>query len=78
MGRPVIGSNVGDMDVIIHNGENGLIYTAGNKAELIDCLIRLADPALRLKLGQNGVTTAQKLSWDSIVVKLVDTISQTL
>lgn len=71
MGKAVIGSNVGDMDKIIQNGENGLIYTAGNKQELIKCLLKLQDKNLRESLGVSGRNTAAKMSWDTLVSKLV-------
>lgn len=72
MGKVVVGSNVGDMDKIIQSGENGLIYTAGNKQELIECLLKLQNKELREKLGTKGRETAQTMSWDSLVVKMVD------
>ncbi len=78
MGKVVVGSNVGDMDKIIKSGENGLIYTAGNKQELIDCFIKLRDEKLRNKLGQKGVETALNLSWKTIVDRLVDFIGRTM
>jgi glycosyltransferase involved in cell wall biosynthesis len=72
MGKAVVGSNVGDMDKIIQSGENGLIYTADNREELIKCLLKLKDKNLREKLGANGRKTAAKMSWDSLIVKMVD------
>lgn len=77
MGKAVIGSNVGDMDKIIRSGENGLIYTAGNKQELIDCFLKLQDTEFRKKLGRNGRETAREMSWDSLVKKLVGYLKKT-
>lgn len=72
MGRAVVGSNVGDMDKIIQNGQNGLIYTAGNQQELIECLLKLQNKGLREKLGTNGRETSKTMSWESLIVNMVD------
>ena len=40
------------MDRIIQSGENGIIYTAGNQKELIECLLKLKDKNLREKLSE--------------------------
>jgi glycosyltransferase involved in cell wall biosynthesis len=72
MGKAVIGSDVGDIDTIIRDGENGLIYPAGDAQALRHCLERLRDPALRAQLGKNGRATAEKMSWDTLAKRMVD------
>lgn len=72
LGKAVIGSNVGDMDKIIKNKENGLIYTAGKKEELINCFKLLQDASIRSRLGIQAVKKAKTMTWDMLVNQLVD------
>ena len=52
-GKPVVGSRMGGIPELVADGETGLLFEAGNVAELGACLGRLmADPALRRRMGQ--------------------------
>jgi len=54
-GVPVVGSDVGWIPDMIHDGENGFVVPGGNVPELEARLRQLlADPELRQRLGANG------------------------
>jgi glycosyltransferase involved in cell wall biosynthesis len=54
-GRAVIGSRVGGIPDLVHDGENGLLVDPDDAAGLADTLERvLADPALASRLGASG------------------------
>lgn len=53
--RPIIASNVGGVSFCIRDGENGLLFSAGNVEELTEKIVRLLNDAeLRQRLGQRG------------------------
>jgi len=58
-GVPVVGSDVGLIPELIHQGENGFVVPGGNVREL-EARIRelLADPELRRRMGANGYELA--------------------
>lgn len=76
MGKAIVASNIGDANTVITNGENGLLYTPGNAAELRAALLVLRDSILREKLGAAAAATAQKFTWDKVANKLVDSLSK--
>lgn len=54
-GTPVIGSNLGGTTEQIQHGWNGLLFEAGNAAELAQRMHYLLDnPALAVEMGRNG------------------------
>lgn len=54
-GRPIVTTNVPGCRDVVRDGDNGLLVAALDSAALADALNRLiADPALRLKMGQRG------------------------
>ena len=54
-GRAVIASCIGAMADIVHDGETGLLFEAGNAADLAEKMQRLwADPGLCVRMGLNG------------------------
>jgi glycosyltransferase involved in cell wall biosynthesis len=70
----VIGSRVGGIKDVIHDGVNGYYVEQKNAADLADKIIKLAhDPNLREKMGKNGrKIVEQRFNWDMITAKLVD------
>jgi glycosyltransferase involved in cell wall biosynthesis len=58
-GVPVVGSDVGWIPDLIHDGEDGFVVPDGNVAGL-EARLRelLADPALCRRLGANGYQVA--------------------
>ena len=61
-GKPVVASDIGGLRALIADGETGLKFDTHSKdaaGELAAQLCKLAaDPALRRKLGESGLTTA--------------------
>lgn len=66
IGKAVVVSNVGDMDLVIKNGENGLVYEAGNEEQFIKCVLSLKDKNLRNRLGSAAALTAQNMDWSHL------------
>jgi glycosyltransferase involved in cell wall biosynthesis len=58
-GVPLIGSIIGGTPVLVRNGENGLIFPAGD-AEALKVVLRklLESPELRHRMGDAGYTRA--------------------
>ena len=58
---PIIASAVGGVPEMIIDGENGQLVTAGNVQELEQACKRLiADPALRMRMGEAGWQTVNR------------------
>jgi len=59
--RPVVASRDGGVTEIVEHGENGLLCTPGDAAELAATLAALRDDAaLRARLSANGAETARR------------------
>ena len=56
LGKPVVASAVGGMGEQVIEGCNGLLYRAGDVDALTAALARMANPALRQRLGQGALT----------------------
>jgi glycosyltransferase involved in cell wall biosynthesis len=69
-GVPVIGSDVGGIPDLIHQGENGFVVPGGNVREL-EARIRelLADPELRRRMGANGYQFAHTQLTETVYVE---------
>jgi len=69
-GVPVIGSDVGGIPDLIHQGENGFVVPGGNVREL-EARIRelLADPELRRRMGANGYELAHTQLTEQVYVE---------
>jgi glycosyltransferase involved in cell wall biosynthesis len=67
-GLPVIAARNSGMKDVVRDGENGLLVTAGNTAELVRALQTLLnDRAMRERLGRQGHADAtQKYTWDAL------------
>lgn len=62
--RAVVASRSGQISEILVDGKNGLLFEAGNVAELIRCIRRLKnDPELRLSLGKEAGVGSQSYTW---------------
>lgn len=60
-GKPVVGSRMGGIPELVADGETGLLFEAGNVAELGACIGRLMDdPALRRRMGQAARARAER------------------
>lgn len=61
-GVPVVGSRIGGIPSVIHEGENGFLFPVADVDQLEAILRRLlADPELRVRLGQRGREMAADL-----------------
>jgi len=69
MGKAVIGSDVGGVREILDDGRAGLIFRAGDAADLARCLETLfRDPVARQALGEAGRRFAvEQRSWETLV-----------
>lgn len=72
LGLPVIGTNVGGLPEVIDNDVTGLIIKPKDVAETTKALENLiANPKLRIKLGENGRKKTERLyDWDKNVDKM--------
>jgi glycosyltransferase involved in cell wall biosynthesis len=72
-GIPVIASKVGGMPDIINDGENGFLVEPENPQQLAKKIkIMFSNNALRNKMAQNALPSAQHYNWYSIVKKYID------
>jgi glycosyltransferase involved in cell wall biosynthesis len=59
-GLPVIASAVPGNSALIRHGENGLLFSPGNRVELVEAVVRMAgESALRARLGEAGRRIAE-------------------
>ena len=69
-GVPVIGSDVGLIPELIHQGENGFVVPGGNVRELEERLRELlADPELRRRMGAKGYELAHTQLTEQVYVE---------
>lgn len=60
-GKPVVGSRIGGIPELVTDGETGLLFEAGNAAELGACIDRLIrNPALRQRMGRAARSRAER------------------
>lgn len=72
--KPVIGTNMGAVASLVKDGEDGVLFTAGDAEDLLQKINTLAaDKNLRQRLGANGHAKAvNNYSWPVIVKKYRD------
>jgi glycosyltransferase involved in cell wall biosynthesis len=73
-GLPVVASRIGQLEQIIRDGHNGLLYPAGDARALASALERLRTaPAWRARLGQEARAQArQKHTWQAAARRLLE------
>lgn len=59
LARPVVHSEVGGAGELVRPGRNGFLFPAGDTAALVDRLAKLADPALRARMGARARETVE-------------------
>ncbi len=60
-GKPIIASRVGGVPEVVADGENGMLFEAGNVTQLAECIISLLqNESLRREMGQAGRNLAEK------------------
>jgi glycosyltransferase involved in cell wall biosynthesis len=72
--RPVLASDLGQIGEVLEHERNALLVPPGDVGALVDGLVRLAeDPALRQRLGDEGVKDARtRFSWTAHVQRILD------
>jgi glycosyltransferase involved in cell wall biosynthesis len=54
-GLPVVATRVGSVSEVVHHGETGYLYDAGDENSMLDGLLRLiGDPRERTRLGSSA------------------------
>jgi glycosyltransferase involved in cell wall biosynthesis len=78
-GRPVIAAQVGGLAEIIVDGQNGLLFEAGDELALAGKLnLLLGDSGLKQTLAMNGRVTAAAHSWPRIGSRFAEIIKASL
>ena len=72
-GLPVVVADLPPLQEVIQDGENGLLFAAGNPESLRQALIRLTnDEALQERLGKQALQTIEnEYGWDDIAQQYV-------
>ena len=72
-GRPVVAPKIGQLALLIADGETGLLYPPGDFEALVGCLLRLLDDAaLRHRLGAAGALQAQRCwNWSAVAARII-------
>jgi len=73
MGKPVVATNVGEVNFAIENNVNGVLITEGDVDNFSSAIIKLShDGNMRKKYGANGrIKAEQKLTWENNVNKIL-------
>jgi len=72
-GRAVVASRTGQVAQVINHGVSGLLYEAGDRAGLVNCLYRLAEnPTFREELGRNARSASQAFTWERNAARVVE------
>jgi glycosyltransferase involved in cell wall biosynthesis len=78
-GLPVVAASVGGLSEILIDGQNGLLFTAGDHTELAAKIkLLLDDQVLRNRLSINARQTAEAFDWQIIGAKFSEIIKESL
>jgi glycosyltransferase involved in cell wall biosynthesis len=78
-GRPLIAPRVGGLSEIIRDGQNGMLFEAGNSSQLADKIkLLLGDDGLRQRLSSNAQRTAEAFDWQIIGAKFSEILKDSL
>lgn len=78
-GCPVIATTMGGLPELVQDGENGLLYTAGDYEALAQAMGRLASSTeLQGRLSTGALATAQTLGLDAYLQRLLDVYGSVL
>lgn len=78
MGKPVVAGKIGQVEEIIRDGENGVLFEPGSIAQLTAALARLAhEPQLGQRLGEQGRTWVyEERTWDNNARRVVQLVEE--
>src|SRR5262249_34149894 len=66
-GTPVVGTRVGGLQMLIQDGESGLLVPAGDYQALAEAIAQvLTDPRLRMHLAHGARDRAEHFTWQSV------------
>jgi D-inositol-3-phosphate glycosyltransferase len=66
-GTPVVGTRVGGLQMLIEDGESGLLVPAGDYQALAEQIARvLTDARLRMHLGHGARDRAEHFTWRAV------------
>lgn len=72
-GRAIVASSIGQVREVIRDGENGLLYPAGDAGKLAACFQRLYDSeSLRARLGRAALSCAKARDWNQVVEQIIE------
>lgn len=72
LGKPVVVSSARPLKRIVEESQAGFVFTSGDPASFAEAVLRLTDPALRQKLGQNGhCAVVKRYNWQQESERLV-------
>ena len=78
-GRPIVATNIEGFAAVVTNGQEGLLVPPMTDRPLAEALLKLLkDKQLRAQMGQKGLVTAQKYSWDGIATRVLDYYEKTI
>lgn len=73
LGKPVLVSSTGPMMRVVTDARCGLVFQERDPRSLAEQIIRLRDPELRRRLGENGRrAVAERYNWNRTVQPLID------
>ena len=77
MQKPVIATDVGGVNEMMENNQNGFLVKEGSSKDVIDKIkILINDKELSLKMGESGRIFVEEIfSWEIIAKKFLDSIS---
>lgn len=74
-GTPVIASDVPGLRDAVKNGETGLLYTHGDKGDLVGKIrMLLDDPVQRRRLSDNAIAWAGEFNWENAAEKTLEVL----
>jgi phosphatidylinositol alpha-mannosyltransferase len=78
-GRPLVATNIEGFASVVKDGEEGLLVPPMNSRALAVALLTLLkDKDRRLQMGQKGIVTASKYSWEDVSKRVLDYYGKTI
>jgi glycosyltransferase involved in cell wall biosynthesis len=72
-GLPVVGTSVGGNDVLVRDGENGVLVPPEDTAALADAVLRISkDPEAARQMGRRSREIAEEMTWRNVADAYVD------